>query len=210
MFTEINDFQLPAQTINEATANITAYLDSVTLYPGAEAIISQTQGAIQNVQLAQAATERDAAQASFKCLINAIQVISTVPLSERYLQCDFGNTATTSFADSTLARVEQSYIQATNQYSGFLPPNIVKNVQSIGMQALSLSLDPYQNSTRQVINDAILSSVAATSGETATLALSLQKCLNAMLDLSTETTCDPERNLAIVQGTLSVPNFLLC
>lgn len=163
-------------------------------------MIAATQGAIQNVQLAQAATERDAALASFNCFITAIQQISQVSLQKRYLQCDLGNTEAVPFQKSTLARVEQSYFQAVDQYSGVLPPTIVTQVQAIGLQALSLSLDPYQNSTRNAINAAILSNVAETSGLTATLARSLASCLNTMLDLDDTNTCDPEVNVNIVQG----------
>lgn len=203
-FVNVNDFKIPAQAINAVTANITKFLDSNVLYPGAEALISQTQGAIQNVQLTQAAILRDASISSFDCFVSAISMISTVALADRYLQCDYGNTATTTFANSTLNKVEQSYIAATNQYSGYLPPNIVSDVQSIGLQALSVSLDPYQNATRNAINDAILSSVATTSGETASLAISLVRCLNTLLDLNQDTNCNPETDASIVKSQFNI------
>jgi len=203
-FVNVNDFDIPAQAINAVTQNVTDYLNSVVLYPGAEAIISQTQGAIQNVQLTQAATLRDAAIRSFDCFTSAISMISTIALQDRYLQCNLGNTSGTSFSQSALQKVEESYIAATNQYSGYLPPNIVSNVQSIGLQALGLSLDPYSSTTRNAINDAILSNVASTSGETASLAISLTKCLNTLLDADQTTNCDPETNAAVVSAKFNI------
>lgn len=71
--------------------------------------------------------------------------------------------------NSTLANVGDIYRATVNQYAGVLPVEIVQNIQDIGTAHLSANISKADNQTRNDINAAVLSVVASTSGNTATL-----------------------------------------
>ena len=83
------------------------------------------------------------------------------------------------------------------RYAGALPPALAADVQKIGVATLSLNIGAYDNSTRTAINDAILSAVAATSGESATIVGSLLDCLNTIYDDVPTEQCNPNADVSL-------------
>lgn len=74
---------------------------------------------------------------------------------------------------------------------------------------MTLNIGPYDNSTRTAINDAILSAVAATSGESATIVGSLLDCLNTIYDDIPTEQCNPNADPDVLQHNANiVRNYL--
>lgn len=75
------------------------------------------------------------------------------------------------------------YRATVNQYAGVLPVEIVQNIQDIGAAHLSANISKADNQTRNDINAAVLSVVASTSGNTATLTYVRSAALSAASSL---------------------------
>ena len=56
---------------------------------------------------------------------------------------------------SALADIEEAYQARINQFAGVLPPNLVTNIQQIGLATLTTNIGPYEKATRDRINTAI-------------------------------------------------------
>lgn len=88
-------------------------------------------------------------------------------------------------------------VDSLARYAGALPPSLAADVQKIGVATLTLNIGPYDNSTRTAINDAILSAVAATSGESATIVGNLLDCLNTIYDDVPTEECNPNADVSL-------------
>lgn len=85
----MNDFQAPVNAQNAVAQKITDFLASSNLAPAQQDLISAANEAVKNVVAAVSAKERDAAQASFQCWVNALDVrITLVPTFFRRMQTD--------------------------------------------------------------------------------------------------------------------------
>lgn len=96
-----------------------------------------------------------------------LQTISTLPLAERQRLCTTGKGK--GVQGSSLASLEEAFINKANQYLGVLPPILAYNIQRIGLTAITLGTDTYESNIRDSINSAIWSATAATGGESATI-----------------------------------------
>jgi hypothetical protein len=93
-----------------------------------------------------------------------MQAISSVPLADRQALCETGNGE--GVQGTALQDIQTAYISRVNQYAGVLPPLIARDIQAIGVTAMSLKVGSYDEALRNEINTAINSQVSSTGGET--------------------------------------------
>lgn len=91
-------------------------------------------------------------------------MISDVPLSQRQQLCDTGNG--NGVAGTALQVLETAYISRVNQYASGLPPLVARDIQQIGITAMTLKVGSYDEALRDQINIAINSQTSSASGET--------------------------------------------
>lgn len=147
-----------------------------SLLPPAQELIKDVQAATLSVAATTNADYVDALYAAEACFFDALaQPVYTEAFE---YQCNAG---TLTDDNSTLDNVQDIYRATVNQYAGVLPPEIVKDIQDIGTSYLAPNISAADNQTRNDINAAILSVVASTAGNTATLTYQLLDCLDLVL-----------------------------
>lgn len=83
----MNDFVAPVTAQNAVAQQITDFLTSSNLAPSQQALIAAANEAIKNVVATVSAKERDAAQASFKCWLDALNVSSRADFENGAPRC---------------------------------------------------------------------------------------------------------------------------
>ena len=180
-FTDQNVFLAPAAAVDKVVADVNKYLDSVQLVPATEQLIAAATASINSVVKTVSALDQDATNKAFDCFLQAIQVrvscchglwkligfveqvISSVPLAQREALCNTGNG---NGVDGTaLKDLQTAYISRVNQYASGLPPLVARDIQAIGIEAMSLKVGSYDEALRKEINTAINSQVSITAGE---------------------------------------------
>jgi len=170
------EFQLPMNTALALKSKVDTYLSNSSLIPPAQELVRDVQDATLSVAATTNAEEVQALYAAEACFFEALaQPVYTQAFE---YQCNAG---TLNDTDSTLDNVGDIYRATVNQYAGVLPPEIVQNIQDIGTSYLPKNISAVDNQTRNDVNAAVLSVVASTSGNTATLTYQLLDCLDLVL-----------------------------
>jgi len=169
-------FQMPMNTALDLKKKVDTYLSNSSLIPAAQELVRDVQDATLSVAATTNAENVQAFYSAEACFFEALA--QPVYTSAYEYQCNAG---TLDDDDSTLDNVGDIYRATVNQYAGVLPPEIVQDIQDIGTNYLAKNISKVDNQTRNDVNAAVLSVVASTSGNTATLTYQLLDCLDLVL-----------------------------
>ncbi|KAH9473067.1 hypothetical protein Pst134EA_000146 [Puccinia striiformis f. sp. tritici] len=152
-----------------------------SLIPGEEQFFSAIEGAIASVQRAIAGALVQALDDAFRCFKSTIFLpISYEERLSRTRECNRDSAASHS---SVFRDLKTLYLSITNQFVGYVTPNVLESIHSISDAYLQKGVHakPEEKFFRNAISNAVKSIVASNSGNEVIYAYKIADCLDTVV-----------------------------